>query len=199
MTETEIYNLAMLHLGQKTVSNLETEASREAEIGRTIFDQSRDTMLRQFPWPFARRRVALALTGTAPTNWGYAYALPTDCVQALAVTVEGLRYPRTDQKVPFEIGTDGTKTLLFTDLEHAELIYTMRVENTSLFDPLCAQALSWLLAAEAAMPLSVKPDLANYARQGYLNTLSMAQAQALNEGWAGEEPVNVWIAARGVS
>lgn len=196
-TETEVCNLALLRAGQDTISSL-TEPSRSAQLCSILFAQCRDAMLREFPWNFARRRVSLALLeDVPPTNWEMAYALPTDCLQALAVVVPGLRFPRVSQKAPFEVSSNGTQRVLFTDQEEAELIYTARVESISMWDPLAVSALAWLLCSELAVPLALKPEQGQNARNAYLQAKNLAASQSLNEGFEGVEPLGDILSGRG--
>lgn len=189
-TETDICNLALLRAAKDTIAST-SDGSRAAELCAILLPICRDAMLREFPWNFARKRVGLALLDEeAPTNWGYAYALPTDCIQVLSLTVPGLRVPTGNYRVPYEVS--GGK--LYTDIATPELIYTARVEY-SMWDGLAVSALAWLLCSELATPLSLKPDQAQSARQAYMQIKAAAAAQSMNEGWEAE-PLGDWLSAR---
>lgn len=193
-TETEVCNLALLRCGKDTIANLQ-DGSRAAELCTVLLPICVDAMLRDFPWTFARKRVGMALLEEeAPTNWSYAYQMPTDCIQALALVVPGMRVLTSAFRVPYEVA--GGK--LFTDIETPELIYTARVD-LPMWDPLAVSALAWLLCSELATPLSLKPDQANQARQAYMMTRSSAAAQSLQEGWEGVEPNGDFLSGRGFS
>ncbi len=187
--------MAIMTLGSAaTISQLD-EGSTESIPCRAHFAQVRDTILRAFPWNWARRRVALTNLGNPPSNWGFSYAYPTDCLQALSLVLPGARIPRRDLAPPFEIGNDGTRRVIYTDLAQAELVYTGRVENVALWDPLAQEALVNLLASKIAMPLAVKPDLAQGAMNAYRVAMTMAAAQSLNEGHD-LEPESEFLTAR---
>ena len=69
-SKTEIANLALSHLGVgKEIGNLDTEKTEEAVAMRRFYESARDATLRDFPWPFATRMVALALVASPPTQW----------------------------------------------------------------------------------------------------------------------------------
>lgn len=200
-SETDIWNLALMDLGVTTgVADLVTEESKAARVGRMLYDATRDHCLQEFPWSFATRRVALALlTSDPPTNWGFSYRFPTDCIQPQGLVVPGLRNPRSTQKIPFEVASDSTGRVIYTDLEDAELLYTARIEDTSLFEPMFVTALAALLASRGAMPMSVKPELAANAGRAYVNVLHNAAAHSMNQSQPGVEPDSEFISTRGLT
>src|SRR5690242_389598 len=89
----KICNLALSNIGQSDSIASIDEASTAARMCKLWFDQSRDAVLQEFPWPFATKAIALAqLTGDPPPGWGFAYAYPNDCLFAQRVcTAAGIR------------------------------------------------------------------------------------------------------------
>lgn len=59
MTETEIANLAISHIGGRSLSALDTDTTAQAVTARKWFDNARDETLRGHPWNFARKRARL--------------------------------------------------------------------------------------------------------------------------------------------
>jgi len=113
-TKTQIVNLALLRLGvQQQLEDADTDTTTEALSARLIFDDERDYVLRDFPWPWARKYGALTLVGTDPnSDWGFSYRYPPDCL-AVRRIVTSLGRQQTDPP-PFAIGRDGagvTKTI----------------------------------------------------------------------------------------
>jgi len=189
--------MAILRVGGQSISSL-TETSREAQLCNVFYEVCRDQVLRAFPWNFARKRADLGLlTATAPTNWGYAYALPPDCINILSVVQEGVRIPRTNQRTPWEYGVlDGSKAL-FCDYDAVELEY-VGLPDVSFFDPQFVNCLAWLLAVELAGPLLGKPELAVTAKQAYFGALSEARAGNLNEQ-CDQDPESEFLTVRGIN
>lgn len=196
--EVEVYNLALARIGvfNKAVAST-TEASKEAQICKLFFNPMRDYVLEEIHWRFAEKRVALADLGTPPTNWGYRYSYPADCIKANYLTLPGLRNTRLDQRPPFQISGDGNAKFILTDLPTAELVYTCRVEDLGLWPAMAISALAYRLAAEIAMPLSIKADVANNAMSAYYREVSRAEASMLNEGTPDPAPTNEFTAIRG--
>lgn len=62
MTAVQLLNLALLKIGvSKSVTTI-SDATREAYTGGLVFDHLLRATLRQFPWPFATKYLALTLT-----------------------------------------------------------------------------------------------------------------------------------------
>lgn len=176
--DADICNMALLRSGKtSTIASLD-EKSTEASVCRAFYATTRDAVLRALPWPFATRRAFLAPSDEpAPTNWGFAYALPSDCLLIRSVVVPGMRLSRVDQRIPYE--SAGTR--IYTDQSQVELLYTARIDDSTLFDSQFISALAWALAVEFALCLAIKPDLANLARQAYRLAVSEAWASAASE------------------
>jgi hypothetical protein len=181
-----ICNMAIARIGvSKLISSL-NEPSNEARMCSLFYEQMRDYALREYPWNFAEKRVVLANAGIPPQGYGYKYAYPSDCLKALRITNPSTRTPRNDQRVHFKVATENGIKVIYTDQAEAELVYTSRIEEPTLFDPMFSSALSYLLASEMAMPLSVQPQIATQARNAYAQVSSAAAAASMGEG--AEEP-----------
>ena len=197
-TEVSICNIALMRCGVSFSISAIDEGSQEANACNVFFAHCRDVTLQGAPWGFAKRRATLALSSTAaPTGWAYAYAMPTDCLTPREVINPSVpRNARNDQRVPFAVGGTGSQRLIFCDLEDAELEYTARVTNAAQFDPLFADAVAWMLAAEIAAPLSASGDIISMARKMHAQAMHAAITRALSEGCEGPEPESELIAAR---
>lgn len=195
-TVVSICNMALARIGVSSfISNL-NEASNEARVLNLFYEQMRDFALRDHHWNFATRRVVLADAGTPPTNWGYKYTYPSDCLKARLIVQQGIRNPRNDQRIAFEIASEGSQRVIYTDQAQAELVYTMRVTDPTLYDPMFESALAYLLASEVAMPLTVKESVAKAARDAYERVKSQAATHSANEGFEGVEPESELVSAR---
>lgn len=181
---TEIYNQALSNLGVTRYVSDTTDQTIEAEVCNQWFEHVRDELLRMADWPFARRRVALAVVAGGPDHWLYQYRYPSDCLFLRSLVIEGVRNPRTDQRIEFEIGSDASGRVIWTDLESAAAVYTKRITDATVFDPAFISALSWGLSSRIAMPLSVDPRLSQMAAQQFSLATQRALASAFNEGYA---------------
>lgn len=201
-SKVDVFNMAAARIGvfNKRIDDPDAD-TKVAQVCSMFYDDMLDYVLIEFPWKFAERRVMLADLGTPPTNWAYRYAYPSDCVQARYITYPGLRNPRVEQQVPFQIGTDGTAREIYTDMppEAAELVYTARITDLNLWGAVAISAFAYKLAAEIAMPMSVKPDIANSALSGYYREVSRAATAALNETTPDLPPESEFNAIRGTT
>jgi hypothetical protein len=172
-SETEISNIAISHLGiSKEIANLDTEASTEAKACRRFYDICRDTVLRDFNWPFATKSVALGLVGEDPTTeWQYSYRYPSDCIKLRRI----FSGTRTD--------TNSSGRLIYTDEQNAVIEYTEKVTDPTHYPPDFILAQSYRLAFMIAPRVS-KGDpfkLGPAAYQMYLKMVGEAQANSWNE------------------
>lgn len=180
----QIWNLALIRAGSTDLVAAENEGSKSALLCGAIYEQVRDAVLRDFPWRFAKRRIALAIKeGTPPACWGFQYAVPSDCLMARSIVVPGSRVPLTANKATFEIAADiDGSAVIYTDTEEAELVYTAKVTDTNRFDPSFISALAFALGAELCVPLRGKADLSQILLNLYTKTIHQAAANSLNEG-----------------
>lgn len=199
-SDVTICNLALSHLGDsKGIASL-TERSAAARACSLWYEQTRDELLREFPWPFAARRGSLALVAQLTgAEWGYSYRVPTNTLAIhRLLPPSGMRIPSSMNRVPFLVESDATGAILYTDLESAELEYSIRITDPLQFPPDFVQLLALKLAANMA-PTLTAGDPNRYglrALELYERQLGKTKATALNEA-APDAPVDSeFIAAR---
>lgn len=178
-SEVDICNRALSHIGASaTISSL-TEQSEEAFHCNLLYADIRDAVLRAHPWGFATRHLALSDVGTPPGNWAYRYAYPNDCIYAREI----LQTDTAGDPIKFEValGDAYNARVILTDEEDAVLIYTYKVTNTTIFDPLFTNALAWKIASEICMPLTRDQDRMKAAYQMYQGAIAEAQVFNTNE------------------
>lgn len=184
-SETSIANLALIRVGAtKQIANLETERSAEAIAIRTVFDQERDYVLRDFPWPFATAYVELALvdgSSTTPVNydWQYAYRYPSDCL--FVRRIMGPNGRRDPNPPPYRVGRDSQGRLIYTNEADAEIEFTYSVTEPEEFDSMFVSMLAWKIASVIAPSLSRIKGMAETAMQMYEIDKSKAASRSLNE------------------
>lgn len=149
MTETELCNLALTHIGTATIG-LITEQNEQARTCNRLYAHARDALLTVHPWHFATKYVALALNAqVTPYRFEYAYQYPTDCLKARSI------YKTIDTADPVVFKRVGNT--LWTDEEDAVLIYTRAVTIPNEFSKLFVFALSHFLAG-LLVPALIKSD-----------------------------------------
>ena len=68
MDKITICNMALSRIGVQNLDRMD-EASEPARLCTQFYDVARKNVLRRFAWPFATRRVSLALLDTEPGDY----------------------------------------------------------------------------------------------------------------------------------
>lgn len=197
-SEIEICNMALSRIGNSRFINSLSEKSKEAEQCNLHFNHCRDTVLSDFPWNFASKRVALADTNNPPPDWKFAYSYPTDCLKAIAIVQAGQKYQQPNNAINFMVGSDenGTGKLIYSDQPQAWLQYVASVTDVNMFDSLFIDALAWRLAGELARPLASNAGIGNEAFQMYRIAITDAAAHSLSESAETNDYMDEFTAAR---
>lgn len=189
-------NIALSRIGiSKSIPNVATTQSAEATAVRLVYNDAIQQTLRDFPWPFATRYVQLALlnAGARPnSDWRYVYRQPSDCLfeRRLVVSRVDVANPAA---IPFQLSSDDTGGLIFTNLQAAVLEYTARPKCPhTRSEPLFRDAAAWKLAFALAPSLSKLTDAAVRCAQAYQATIDQAYL-VLRPGNAGDVPATATI------
>jgi len=173
----DVVNLALVRIGHTwRVGNL-YDGSKGASLALDIYGQTRDQLIRDGQWGFARRDIALTLQKSAPAggyfppnlwsraanpppNWLYQYAYPDDCLKVRSVRPAPTFSPSFDpQPHVFDTPNDPTLTppvkVLVCNVPNALCTYAGRITDPSQWEASFTEA----LAAELGRRLA--PALAN--------------------------------------
>ncbi len=149
-----ILNNALVRIGSKTITSL-TDGDKVATACNTVYERTRDSLLRQHLWNFAIKRAELASETTAPSfGFNYSYPLPADFIRVKELE---------DSYCPYKI--EGSK--LLTDASQVQLVYVSRVEDVAAYDPLFIEVLvlllginlSYILIGSGSREASLKEEL----------------------------------------
>lgn len=191
-SEVAVANRALTLLKQNGITALD-ESSAEARVVNAVFADSRDALLRAYPWNFAMRRASLGALDGAPA-WGFAkrYQLPEGpspeyCLRVVAI--DGA----DDWAAPWKV--EGR--LIVTDIAAPLLIsYVARIEDVAQWDALFVDALAARLAAEIAFTLTGSAALAGEMREHAARALAEARAMDAQEGSAERFDADDFLDAR---
>lgn len=178
MTDTDICNMALSHIGKGTIANRQ-EGLEDARACDLFYEPARREILREFPWGFAHRLERLALADVTIPGWEYVYGWPDKCLK-LNKLVDEVAYPC--EREPFDIVNvnAGTK-LIVTNLEQAYADYVWDVEDLNLWDDVALQAFSHLLASKITVRLTGNPQMSQQEYQLYKLGIQSAQLQDARE------------------
>lgn len=183
VSPVQIVNLALSRVGQSKPIVSMTDGSAAASVANGCFDILRDATLCGAWWPFARKDAALSrLGGVERAGWIYSYALPVDCLAPRALWQDdggtGL-----SSFVAFELQADdggSGGSILCTSQRDARLVYTRTIQHVASLSADFVDAFAWRLAADLALGLSKKPDVAAGMMTAYQSTISKVRARFYN-------------------
>jgi len=199
VSETMICNMALGRIGiSQQIQNIDGNHSVERTC-KLYYDISREYVLADKTWPFAQRYVDLALVEENPNEeWQFSYRYPADTLRIDHIVESGIDttgtylypgdyctspvYTKADTPdVPFELSSDASGKLIWTDVENAKVKYLADITDTDLFSAHFVDALAWRLSTELAGVLTRDTALRPYCLQQYMIASSVASANALNE------------------
>lgn len=192
MTQLELFNTAMSHLGIRAKIAAADEDSVEANACRTHLAGLRDLSLRLHDWNFARvtaRLEALAdpvpesEPGSPAPHWRHRHALPADCLRLRCLNGRPVGDPpRAFCEIAAERDSGGAiGAVLYSDVTIADATYTARVVDPEHWDAGFADAIGWGLAARTCYELTGRDDRARTLMQQWQASLAVAAATAANE------------------
>jgi hypothetical protein len=196
LTSVENVNLALSHLGHtKSIADID-EPSQEARVARRWLDVAHRQLLGMHDWKIAQKTVTLNLVENDPTTeWLFSYRTPTDCIKPREIpfftTGQSLQVLDPDDtvlsqignqiQIAFDIASDTTGGLIYSNAENAQLKYTKYMTIDKMHIEYCI-SLSYLLAKYLILPLG-KTDmigLAGKIENSFDISLVDAKANELN-------------------
>jgi hypothetical protein len=99
-TQLTVTNEALGIIGEPPISDPNTNITAAREM-LAVWTESINVVLEQAEWNFARKRVQLSLSATAPA-WGYNnyYALPADWIRTIMLSPNGLQ---SDEIIQYQL------------------------------------------------------------------------------------------------
>lgn len=198
-SNTEIANIAISHLGVgKEIADLDTENSQEANACRRYYDTALDYTLREWPWPFATKFATLSLVEENPNDeWSFSYRYPGDALMIKRV-LSGVRNDNRQTRVAYKIASDDDGTLIYCDLEDAEIEYTSRSIAIQFYPNDFVMAFAWRLAFYIAPRITGGDPfkLRQTCLQMYDFEVTRAKANSANEEQPDEEPESEFVRSR---
>lgn len=190
-SEAAIASNALQLLGLKPIINFD-DGSKATNLMKALYPVTRDAVLRAFPWNCAMKYLTAPADGDAPLwdEWAYSYTLEsTETTYVLRVhRVKG-------EENGYNWKVKGRA--IYTNLA-APLIYEaiIRVKNVGLFDPLLEDAITFRLAAAAALPLTEQTKKLESMLVAYKEKIEEARTIDSQEGTPDVAEINDLITTR---
>jgi len=159
---------ALLKLGARPISSFD-EATDAARLCSNLWPQVRDAVLRAHPWNCAIKRTNLAPKADPPAfGFSFAFTLPADCLRLL------------EADTAFDYVVEGREIL--GDENPLYIRYIYRNEDPNSYDTLLVDALSAVMQAELAYPITKSTSQQDAAWALYTGKLKLARAVDGQEG-----------------
>lgn len=214
-SEVDICNAALAHLGDsaQVASINPPDSTAQSRWCSRFYPIARDALLERHNWGFTLRRATLLRLDADTTAWRYAYSPPPGVLNYLAVTdatatddlavpMVGLSIPQQSVYAPQPFVVEALDTgqpVLYTNQLNAVLRYTVKVTDTSQYNPLFVVALELFLASYLAGPLIKGTEgrqVGAQMRAEAKTALMEAAASDANQGRVQPVPAVPWIAGR---
>jgi hypothetical protein len=188
--KTSIANMTFAHCGiSQTVADIDAASETRVEIDQ--FNAFWPTVLRHVwsKWmpDFVQKIATLTLIQADPNDgWAYEYIYPSDCLIAKRIS-DGSRLGVDEfNEIPYQISSDGTDRVIWTDESAAALLYIHDFTNTGEIPDSVALALSYMMAGYIAPAVTENRNSGlNLRKMGEME-MSAAMADQYNE--RGQDP-----------
>lgn len=198
MTQLQIVNLALSHLGMNTLADLAgTDPATTA--ANLFFEPCRDDVFREYKWPFATVQELLAESAEdALLGWSFMYDYPTQNVATVwTVFNEVTTAAKEQQRFQVYYMPDEAKRVICSDLQTAYAEYTYLVSDITMWDAKFIMALSYRLAASMAHDLLGDPQVGLQLTNVYNNVLSEAKRVSFSERNRKPDQTSGYVDSRG--
>lgn len=194
MNTIDLCNAALALVGvDRGIESLDDDEPA-ARYCKRLYPQIRAAYMREHPWRWAQRRVALAALTDTVYGFDYVYAYPSDCAKFLSVEDQE---PDKAIQYPFEVrALTGNSVAVCCDVYQAYGRYTKDVEDANLFDASFGEALSARIAARLAVSLTGDRQLAGALMAEADRLLGRAKFLDASEGFAEPNIGSRYIEAR---
>lgn len=160
MTQLQIVNLALAHLGMLPISQVQLNANLHpsAVAANGFWEYCRDEVLGEVPWSFATTTLALSTVDVDDLQYEYVYEYPTLCVGNIwSVFDEGSYQNKEEQEFEVKYVPSESDKCIFTDMQYAYAEFTYKVTDPEIWSDKFAMAFSYRLASSMALALSADP------------------------------------------
>jgi hypothetical protein len=169
VSNISIANRALTLLGAERITAFDEESEQARKIN-AIFESTRDALLSEHNWNFARKERALSLLSDEPLmdDYTYAYQIPSDCIRVL----------RWESYFEFAIYGDR----LYSNSTTANIEYISKITDPTKFSAGFVKAFAARLAADLAFPITQNATLAKNAEEIAMRDLKEAKWSDAQEG-----------------
>jgi len=198
MSKVQICNRgASQYLGLPRINSF-SETSPQAEQYNLHYDDLRKRLLERHWWIFAKDRSALATLATNPrsNDWKYAYQKPATAIEIHWVNDQAVAEAAMSSHQNPDAPRQMAGTSIFSNQYQAYCEYTDNVKNTELMPQYFRDALSAMVAAAIALPMTESVQKAKFASEQAELMVDKAIAEDENNATVIEMPGADYIEER---
>lgn len=179
----EICNMALAAIGQDPIMSLEDNA-KSARLCRQVYDNTKKSVLRAYPWTFAIHRAHLARELDGPV-YGFenSFKLPVDCLRLVSVNL-------SDGEFKVE------RNRILTNFGAVAVRYVKNVSDESEMDAQFIEALATQLASKIVISLTNDSQVLQYLKQLYTEQILLAMNTQAIEDSQQEVIEGNWLTSR---
>lgn len=198
MTPVDIANMALNNLGQTQVIGSFVENSVAASLCNRFYNDTREDLLKGFPWNFAIKVATLTeVTDEDDDKYEYVYEYPSDCLRVIRLGITD----DDDEPIanPYIIRmNDETPPLkrICCDVDDAKAKYIYDVQEVSYMPSEFRAALAWELANRIAAGLSSSSQIMQMAELRAAKSLAYAKSLHAMERRIPQPTTNRYVDAR---
>lgn len=168
-SNVSIANTALTYLASSRIIDLSQNDENARRIN-AIFNPTRESLLSEHNWNFARTQATMGLLDETPTvaDYAYVYQIPSDC----------LRVIRMDGDQDFIVVSDN----IYTNASPGVIEYISNETNPARFSPGFVRAFAYRLAADIAYGVTQNATLATAMETKAVTALKEAKWSDSQEG-----------------
>ena len=186
--EVGICNSALSKIGATRIVSL-TEGSKNANFCAEQLAKLRDQLLRRHLWNFAKARALLPRLSEAPVfGFDHQYQLPADWLRSLSLHDNDAGSGAVAYRI------EGRRIL--SDASELYLVYIRQVTDPNQMTADFREALAFLLAKEAAIPIAQSNSLKQDMKEELIRALRQVRSTDAIEDFPEALPEGSWAAAR---
>lgn len=154
--------------------------SKAGQAAQRLYAPTVAEVGRLFEWDFARRQVALTVSGTAPVGYAYQYLYPTNGIQVWQIRPATVTDPNNPAPSNWVVGNavvGGNMTkVIWANLADAVAVYNNN-PGPEVWDPGFVEAVARLLASKFAMAVAGRPETASNLLESFNSFVNAARGR----------------------
>ena len=196
-TAEDVVNVALSHIGAKSISDLDNDTTVEAIQARKIYYNIRDRPMRPHHWNFLTLRVQLTDSGVDPVfGWDEGYLLPDDFLRLISVHATNDNWDQPPYRLEKQTISDTKTDVILINSNECWIRYIYLETDPSKWAEDFQDAVAWQLAAELALVLPVSGTGYDRLEKKADKMLSFAKSIDGIEDYPDRLPDGSWVTDR---